>query len=104
MAVTWATALPNLHAGLKKYFHHANAIEGLRFDVLDIVDRGGEGAFEAVNDAAGNLLGVHAGVIPQDADDRNVDIRKDVRGGAKNGNRADNQQQNGGHDKGIWPA
>ena len=45
IAVTCATAFANLHAGMKKYLYDADAIQGLRFDVFDVVDGRGEYPF-----------------------------------------------------------
>ena len=44
MAVTCATALPMLHLRLEEDLDDPDAVERLRLDVLDVVDRGGQRA------------------------------------------------------------
>ena len=46
--------------------------------MLDIVDRGRECAFLAVNNSLRDLIGRQSGVTPNHADHRNVDSRKNI--------------------------
>ena len=55
-AVTWATALA-MSARLEEDFDHRDAVERLRLDVLDVVDRRGQRALGDADDAVGHLLG-----------------------------------------------
>ncbi len=57
---------------------NAGALNGLRFDVFDVVDAGGEAAFKRRDDALGHFVGGDAGVAPDDGDDRDVDGRKNI--------------------------
>ena len=82
MAVTWATAASILRPGIEVDADHADAEQRLALDVLDVVDRGGQHALVDEDDALLDLVGGHAGVLPDDADDRDVDLREDVRGHA----------------------
>ena len=82
--------IANLHAGMKKYFYDANSIQGLRFDVFDVVDGGGEYPFVLKDDAVGHFLGRETGVVPQDADDRDINVGENVRGSAQNRDGAQN--------------
>ena len=68
----------DLGVGLEVDADHRDAVVGLRFDVLDIVDGGGHGALEDGDDALFHLLGREAAVGPDDADDRNIDIGEDI--------------------------
>ena len=68
----------DVHAFLKEDFDDAVAVERLRFDVLDVADLRGQRALVIVDDAAGHIVGQQAVVGPNDTDDRNVDVRKDV--------------------------
>ena len=56
MAVTWATALAMLTWGWKKILMIADAVQRLRLDVLDVVDRGGHAALAVGDDAVGHLI------------------------------------------------
>ena len=42
IAVICAMAVASVDFGLEINLHHRNAVEGLRFNMVDIVDRGGE--------------------------------------------------------------
>ena len=82
-----------------------DAIAGhrLRLDVFDIVHCGGDGAFGAGDDALVNVLGRHAGVVPDDARDRQVDLREDVGGHGENRQDAQNDDEHGHHDERVGP-
>ena len=64
-----------------------DACVGLRFDVLDVVDRRGHGAFEDGDDTLLHLLGRNAVVVPNDTDDRDIDVGEDI----------DRHRDDGGH-------
>jgi hypothetical protein len=57
---------------------HRDAVERLALDVLDAVDRRGEGALEVAGEALLHLVRRQAAVLPDDRDDRDVDLRQDV--------------------------
>ena len=82
----------------------AHAVERLALDVLDAVDRGGQDALVDEDDARLDLVGGHAGVLPDDADDRDVDVREDVRGHAVDADRAEHRDQQGHHDERVGAA
>jgi hypothetical protein len=46
--------------------------------VLDVVDRGGQSALERRGDAARHLVRRQAGVLSDNADHGNADLREDV--------------------------
>ncbi len=58
---------------------NADAEQRLTLDVLDIVDRSRQHALIDEDDALLDLVGRHARILPDDADDRDIDLRKDVR-------------------------
>src|SRR5205814_1152933 len=62
----------------EEHFDDANAIVGVRLDVLDIVDRGGERALLVVVNALFDFLGVQTGISPDDAHHRDVDRGENV--------------------------
>ena len=82
----------NRDLGLEINLHHRNAHQGLRLNMVDIVDRGGQRAFGQGDDAAGHIHGRKALVLPDDADHRNIDVGENVGRGIQNGERPDNQQ------------
>src|SRR6185369_7588679 len=51
-----------------------------------------------------HLLRRHSVVIPNDADDRNINVRKDVDWSAKNDERRKQHDDQGHHDERVWPA
>ena len=103
MAVTWATALPMLTCGWKKILMSADAVERLRLDVLDVVDRGGHAAFAVEDDAVGHLLRGEAGEVPHHGNDGDVDIRKDIRRHRLDAEDAEDQNQERKDGKGVRP-
>ena len=84
----------DLGVGLEIHANDGNAGIGLRFDVLDVVDRGGHGPLEDGDDAFFHLLGRQPAVGPHHADHGDIDVGKDVHrhgddgGAAKNGDQA----------------
>ena len=71
--------------------------------MLDVVDRGREASLRDCGDPVADLLSRQPAVGPNDADDRNVDFRKDVRrhfhqdeGGCQK-----NEQRH--HQERVWP-
>ena len=72
--------------------------------MLDVADGDGQRAFVHVDDALFHLLGIEAGVLPDDADDRDIDGRKNIRGRAQQNERCQHDQQQRGHHKRVRPA
>ena len=63
---------------LEEDLDHAITVERLRLDVFDVADLGGQKALVIIDDAAGHVVRQQAVIGPDDADDRDVDVRKDV--------------------------
>ena len=61
---------------LEENLDHRDTVHRLRFDVLDVVDGGGERALGDVDDALRHVLRGQARVLPDDAHHRNVDVRE----------------------------
>ena len=57
----------NIYVRLEIHLDHGNADQGLRLDVVDIVDRGGQRALGQGDDAVGHIHGRKALVLPHDA-------------------------------------
>jgi len=69
--------------------------------VLNVVDRGGEGALAADGDDLGRG---DAGVRPDDANDGDVDFGEDVGGHAEGGEDAQDDDHEGHDDEGVGAA
>src|SRR5580704_1169716 len=81
----------NVRVRLKKHFHYSGTVQRLRFDVRNIVHQRRECAFRLEHDAVGHIVGSEAGVSPQNADHRNIDIRKYIGRRVKNDDGTQNQ-------------
>ena len=68
----------NIDFLLEEDLDHAIAAERLRLDMLDVADLGGQGAFIIVDDAARHVVRQQPVIGPDDADHRNIDVRKDI--------------------------
>ena len=90
-------------AGLEKHLDDADAVVGVGFDVLDVVDRGTERALVSVDDALLNLLRAQSRVLPDDADDRDVDRRKNIRRRPQQHERRHENEHQCGHHEGVGP-
>jgi hypothetical protein len=64
---------------LKVNFDDGDAVQRLRFNVLDVVDRSGHSAFTIAGDAVGHFFGREACELPDHADYGDIDIRKNIR-------------------------
>ena len=82
----------NGYVGLEVNLHYGNAHQRLRFNMVDIVDRGGQRAFRQGDDAAGHIRGGEPLILPNDADHRNIDVGEYVDRRIQNGERSDDQQ------------
>ena len=63
---------------LKEDLDDRKAGQRFGFDVLDVVDRGREAALIDRRDALADFLRRQPAIGPNDADDRNIDFRKDI--------------------------
>jgi len=104
MAVICASDAGNVRGRVEEHLDHPDAVVGLRLDALDVVDRGRHGALEVRDDAAFHLLRREAGVAPDDADYRDVDVGEDVGRHPQDGERADDQYQQRQHDERVGAA
>ena len=86
----------SLHVGalLEENFDDAQAVHGLGFHVLDVINGGSDAALGVGDDAVGHVLRRHAGIEPDDGDYGNVDVGEDVDGSAQDGDgRQDNDDE-----------
>jgi hypothetical protein len=68
----------DVRALVKKDFDDRGAADGLALDVLDAVDGRGDRALVVAGDPLLHVLGAEAVVLPDDRDDRNVDLGENV--------------------------
>ncbi len=80
---------------------HRGAVEGLALDPGHVLHVVGQRILAELGDLPFNLLGRQALVAPDDADDRDVDVGKDVRGRLADHLPPHRQQQQGSDDEGI---
>ena len=97
------TAL-NVRGRLQEHFNNSDSIQRLRFDVLDVINGCGKGSLGDADDPVAHVLGYQTVEIPNDADDGNVDVRKNIRRGAKDRKRPHDQDEYGHNHEGVWPA
>ena len=76
--------------GLEKGPDYRDAIVGLRFDVLNIVDGGGKGPLRDGGDALFHLIRRNSGITPDYADNGNIDIGENVGGHCDGGRNSKN--------------
>jgi ATP-dependent DNA helicase RecQ len=92
----------NMHVGIEEYFDDAEAVQGLRFYVLDVVDCGGEPAFIVDHQPLGNILSGKSRIPVHDAEDGDIDVRKNIDGRGVYRQHSENQDEQRHHHKGIW--
>jgi hypothetical protein len=86
---------------VKEDLHDRDSAQRLRFDVLDVVDRRRQAALEAGDDPVRQLVGRHAVVVPDDGDDWNIDVGKDVRRRARDYERTHEKDADREHDERV---
>ncbi len=82
-------------------FDDACARQRLRFDMLDVVDRRRKHALINGDNAPRHVVRRQAGIAPDDRDDGNADVRKDVGRRPERRKRAENHDENRHDDEGI---
>ncbi len=89
--------------GLEVYLHHADAVERLALDMLDVVDRRCQHALERGDDAAGHVFRRQAGILPRGRDHRHADVGEDIDRRPRGLQHADDRDQDRHHDEGQRP-
>ena len=82
---------PDIGVRLKEHFDDAETVIRRRFDVFDVVDRRRQRALRLCGDAAGHVGRLQACVLPNDRNDRNAYVRKDIDRRAKSRQRPDDE-------------
>jgi hypothetical protein len=93
----------DVYALLEENLDDAVSTERLGLDVLDVPDLRCQCAFVVIDDATGHVVRQKSRIRPNDADDRNVDVWKDVRRRAQCRERAEDRNKKREHDKSIRP-
>ena len=86
---------------LEKDLHHADAVIGLRLDMLDIIHSGGHGTLVGRDHAPLDLFRRQTRVVPHHTHDRDTDVREDVSGSTQGGDHAEDKDQKGRHNERI---
>jgi hypothetical protein len=92
----------NIGFRLQEHFNHGDAVIGLRFHMLDVIDRLGHVAFQDAGKAILHVLRRKSRVILDHADHGYIDGGENVHRGLYDGNPAEDQNQKGHYDKRIW--
>src|SRR5438046_9617693 len=93
----------NIHIVLHEYLNHSSSIQRLRFNVLYLVNGCSKRALRYANDAVGHVLRNHAVKIPDNADDRNVDVGENIRGSTHDCEPTHDQDEYGHDYKRVGP-
>jgi hypothetical protein len=94
----------DLRPGIEEDLDVGEAVHGLRFDVLDVVHVARERPLGDRDDPLLHLVGRHAGVGPDDADDGDVDLGVAIVGHPEDGEDADEEDDERGDDEGVGPS
>ena len=86
-------------AGLEEHLNNRDSIQRLRLDMFDVIDGGGKVSFRDGDNAIGHVLRDETVVVPDDADDWNIDRRKNISGSPNNREAAHDQDQDRHHHK-----
>src|SRR5208337_2993440 len=82
---------------------YTQAIVSIGFDMLDIVDGRRQSALELRRHTARHLIRRQAGILPDDRNDRDTNVRKNVDRGPQRRKRTDDQDDEGQHYKRVRP-
>ena len=93
----------NIRVRLEKDLDDGNAGKRLRLCMLDVVDKRGDAALNVARDAQFHFLRLKTVVGPDQADDGNIDRRKNVRGRAHEHHRGQENDDERHHDKRVGP-
>ena len=94
----------DVRAAVEEHLHHGHAVVRLRLDAFDVVDRRRHRPLEVRDDPAFHLLRGKTVVAPDDADDRDVDVREDVGRHPQDAERADDEHEQREHDERVRAA
>ena len=89
---------------MKENFNDGDTVVGLRFDVLNVVHRGGHGPFAHRDKTLLHFLGRDTGIAPDHAHHRNIDVWENVRGHSGDRDHADQHDQHGHDREAVWPS
>jgi hypothetical protein len=96
-------SLLNIRSRLQEHFDNRHSIERLRFDVLDVIDGSGKRSLCDAYNPVAHVLRDETVIVPDDADDWNVDIRENIGWGSNNRQHPQNQDENGHNHKRVGP-
>ena len=94
----------NIGGGAEVNLHYGHTGKRLRIDVVNVIDERSQSALGGRSDAICHLLRCQTLIVPNDANDRDVDFRKDIRRGSQDDDRRKDQYQQRHHHKRVGPA
>jgi hypothetical protein len=86
---------------MKENFDDSDATERLRLAVLDVIHCCGKHSLGLRDDAIAHFLRVQPGIVPENANDGNIDVRENVGRRTQDDDRSQNQQQQSEDDKSV---
>src|SRR5215469_176776 len=89
---------------LQEDLDDADAVVSGGFDMFDVIDGDAQGALVSIHQALLHFLRIESRVLPDNADHRDVYVRKNVRRRAQQDEGRDDQKQQCGHHEREWPA
>src|SRR5271166_505105 len=89
---------------MKENANDRDAVVGLRFNVLDVIDRGRQRSLTNGDDALFHLLRRNSHIAPHQADHRYVNVRENVRRHDEDRDAAKNRDQYRHNNEGVGPA
>src|SRR4029077_13132499 len=96
-------ALLNVRGWLEEHLDNSDSVQRLRFDVLNIIDGSGKRPLCDANNTVTHLLRDEAVIVPDDADNRNIDGRKNVGWRADNREPTQDQDEYGRYHERVGP-
>jgi hypothetical protein len=88
---------------LEEDLDDAPTVKRLAFDMFDVANRAGQLTLVVVDDPARHILRGQSVIRPNDCDDRNLDVGKNIGGRANRGEYTEYENQDRQNHEGVWP-
>ena len=89
---------------LEKYLDDGDPIQRLGLDVFNVIYERRQRTFRHRCDPVAHILRRESRIVPDDADDRDIDLGEDIGGRPQNDNRPQNQNQQSQYGEGVRPS
>ncbi len=94
----------NVRGRLQEHLDNSYSVKRLRLEVLDVVNGRGEISLCNADDTVSHVFRQETGKSPDNADNRNVDIRKNIGWGAKDCERPHDEDEDGHYNECVGSA